>query len=247
MKMSDSITNLATALAKAQAEIRPAIFDSTNPHFRSKYASLTAVMEACREALSKNQIAVVQGAAVVDGAVAVTTLLLHASGEYISDELTMPFAQATPQQIGSSLSYCRRYSLASLVGITADDDDAEEAMPKPAAVSSDFAKDVKITPAKETDSQTRQSSNAQEVPASNKTEVARSRESKSKRATARAALIKGIFNTSNQLGMNITNLKEFISNLTGKSIAESGDLSDADLPFILGELQKLKATESKAA
>ena len=245
--MSDSITNLATALAKAQAEIRPAIFDSTNPHFRSKYASLTAVMEACREALSKNQIAVVQGAAVVDGAVAVTTLLLHASGEYISDELTMPFAQATPQQIGSSLSYCRRYSLASLVGITADDDDAEEAMPKPAAVSSDFAKDVKITPAKETDPQTRQSSNSQEVPASNKTEVAKSRESKSKRATARAALIKEIFNTSNQLGMNITNLKEFISNLTGKSIAESGDLSDADLPFILGELQKLKVTESKAA
>ena len=245
MKMSDSITNLATALAKAQSEIRPAIFDSTNPHFRSKYASLTAVMEACRDALSKNQIAVVQGAAVVDGAVAVTTLLLHASGEYISDELTMPFSQATPQQIGSSLSYCRRYSLASLVGITADDDDAEEAMPKPN--SGELAKDVKITPAKETESQTRQSSNAQEVPASNKTEVAKSRESKSKRATARAALIKEIFNTSNQLGMNITNLKEFISNLTGKSIAESGDLSDADLPFILGELQKLKATESKVA
>lgn len=78
-------------------------------------------------------------------------------------------------------------------------------------------------------------------------EVKTPRESKSKRATARATLIKEIFNTSNQLGMNITNLKEFISNLTGKSIAESGDLSDADLPFILGELQKLKATESKAA
>lgn len=247
--MSDSITNLATALAKAQAEIRPAIYDSTNPHFRSKYASLTAVMEACRDALSKNQIAVVQGAAVVDGAVAVTTLLLHASGEYISDELTMPFAQATPQQIGSSLSYCRRYSLASLVGITADDDDAEEAMSKPNTVNSEFAKDVKVTPLKEQTKavEVNQTSNTTEVQATNKTEVAKSRESKSKRAIARAALIKEIFNTSNQLGMNITNLKEFISNLTGKSIAESGDLSDADLPFILGELQKLKATESKAA
>ena len=85
------------------------------------------------------------------------------------------------------------------------------------------------------------------VKASNVREVKTQRESKSKRAIARAALIKEIFNTSNQLGMNITNLKEFISNLTGKSIAESGDLSDADLPFILGELQKLKATESKAA
>ena len=245
MKMSDSITNLATALAKAQAEIRPAIFDSTNPHFRSKYASLTAVMEACREALSKNQIAVVQGAAVVDGAVAVTTLLLHASGEYISDELTMPFAQATPQQIGSSLSYCRRYSLASLVGITADDDDAEEAMPKPN--SGELAKDVKITPAKETDSQTRQSSNSQEVQTTNKTEATKSKESKVKRATIRASKIKEIFEKSTELGMNLSQLKAFISEITGKSIAESADLSDADLPFILEELKKLQVAERKVA
>ena len=245
MKMSDSITNLATALAKAQAEIRPAIFDSTNPHFRSKYASLTAVMEACREALSKNQIAVVQGAAVVDGAVAVTTLLLHASGEYISDELTMQFAQATPQQIGSSLSYCRRYSLASLVGITADDDDAEEAMPKPN--SGEPAKDVKITPIKETDSQTRQSSNSQEVQTTNKTEATKSKESKVKRATIRATKIKEIFEKSTELGMNLSQLKAFISEITGKSIAESADLSDADLPFILEELKKLQVAERKVA
>ena len=245
MKMSDSITNLATALAKSQSEMRPAIFDSMNPHYKSKYASLTAVMEACREALSKNQIAVVQGAAVVDGAVAVTTLLLHASGEYISDELTMPFAQATPQQIGSSLSYCRRYSLASLVGITADDDDAEEAMPKPN--SGELAKDVKITPTKETDSQMRQSSNSQEVQTTNKTEATKSKESKVKRATIRASKIKEIFEKSTELGMNLSQLKAFISEITGKSIAESADLSDADLPFILEELKKLQVAERKVA
>lgn len=235
MKMSDSITNLATALAKAQAEIRPAIFDSTNPHFRSKYASLTAVMEACRDALSKNQIAVVQGASVVDGAVVVNTLLLHASGEYISDELSMPFAQATPQQIGSSLSYCRRYSLASLVGITADDDDAEAAMTKPQNQGQGF-KDVQVTPVKE-----------QDKPSISNTPEVKTKESKAKRASNRAALIREIFQTSTEYGMNITALKEFISKVTGKSIAESADLSDADLPFILDELKKLNTVKENVA
>lgn len=234
MKMSESITNLATALAKAQAEIRPAIFDSTNPHFRSKYASLTAVMEACREALSKNQIAVVQGASVVDGAVVVNTLLLHASGEYISDELSMPFAQATPQQIGSSLSYCRRYSLASLVGITADDDDAEAAMPKPQNQGQGF-KDVQVTPVKE-----------QSKPATSNTQEVKPKESKAKRASSRAAKIREIFQTSTTLGMNITALKEFISKVTGKSIAESSDLSDADLPTILAELQSMASEKAES-
>lgn len=248
MKMSDSITNLATALAKAQAEIRPAIYDSTNPHFRSKYASLTAVMEACRDALSKNQIAVVQGAAVVDGAVVVNTLLLHASGEYISDELSMPFAQATPQQIGSSLSYCRRYSLASLVGITADDDDAEEAMPKPTAVSSEFAKDVKLTPIKEQAKAVAvdKTSNKAEVRNPKPQETKPVKESKSKRAAVRASLIREIFQTSTGLGMNIGDLKSFIAEVTSKSIAESSDLSDADLPLILDGLRRLQAKEKVA-
>lgn len=247
MKMSDSITNLATALAKAQAEIRPAIYDSTNPHFRSKYASLTAVMEACREALSKNQIAVVQGAAVVDGAVAVTTLLLHASGEYISDELTMPFAQATPQQIGSSLSYCRRYSLASLVGITADDDDAEEAMPKTNS-NSEFTKDVKVTPIKEQAKAVAvdKTSNKAEVQNPNPQETKPVKESKSKRAAVRASLIREIFQTSTGLGMNIGDLKSFIAEVTSKSIAESSDLSDADLPLILDGLRRLQPKEQVA-
>lgn len=239
MKMSESITNLATALAKAQAEIRPAIFDSTNPHFRSKYASLTAVMEACRDALSKNQIAVVQGASVVDGAVVVNTLLLHASGEYISDELSMPFAQATPQQIGSSLSYCRRYSLASLVGITADDDDAEAAMPKPQNQGQGF-KDVQVTPVKEP---------TKPATTSNTTEVKpkESKETRAKRLNARKVQIREIFQTSTTLGMNISALKEFISKVTGKSIAESADLSDADLPFILDELKKLNTVKENVA
>ena len=248
MKMSDSITNLATALAKAQAEIRPAIYDSTNPHFRSKYASLTAVMEACRDALSKNQIAVVQGASIANDNVVVNTILLHASGEYISDELSMPFAQATPQQIGSSLSYCRRYSLASLVGITADDDDAEEASMVKATANSEFAKDVKVTPLKEQTKvvATNQTSNATEVKNPNPLETKPVKESKSKRAAIRASQIREIFQTSTGLGMNIGDLKSFIAEVTNKSIAESSDLSDADLPLILDGLRKLQAKEKAA-
>ena len=239
MRTSENITNIAASLALAQSEIEPAVFDSNNPDYNSRYASLASVMRACRNALSKNQIAVVQGSSVSEKNVVVNTMLIHASGDYIADDLSIPISQNTPQAIGSALTYGRRYGLASLVGIVCEeDDDAESAMPK--SDDNGGFDNVEYTAPKES---------VRQAPgkASTVKEVKTPRESKSKRAIARAALIKEIFNTSNQLGMNITNLKEFISNLTGKSIAESGDLSDADLPFILGELQKLKDTESKAA
>lgn len=234
MKMSESITNLATALAKAQSLIKPAIYDSNNPHFRSRYASLTSVMEACRDALSANQIAVIQDAEVNDKTVTVTTMLLHASGEFISSSLSMPFAQATPQAIGSSLTYAKRYSLSSLVGITSDEDDDGEAGSN--SPKSQGFKDVQVTPAKE---QTKPATT------SNTTEV-RSKETRAKRASSRAAKIREIFQTSTTLGMNIMALKEFISKVTGKSIAESSDLSDADLPTILAELQSMASEKAES-
>ena len=233
MKMSESITNLATALAKAQSLIKPAIYDSNNPHFRSRYASLTSVMEACRDALSANQIAVIQDAEVNDKTVTVTTMLLHASGEFISSSLSMPFAQATPQAIGSSLTYAKRYSLSSLVGITSDEDDDGEAGSN--SPKSQGFKDVQVTPAKE-----------QTKPATSNTQEVKSKESQAKRASSRAAKIREIFQTSTTLGMNIMALKEFISKVTGKSIAESSDLSDADLPTILAELQSMASEKAES-
>lgn len=125
--MSDSVAALAAALAKAQGMMSHASKDAQNPHFKSRYADLAAVWSAVREPLSANGLSVVQTVAQSDGTVGVRSLLLHASGEWISSLLEMPVAQKTPQGYGSALTYARRYALAALVGIAQDDDDAEAA------------------------------------------------------------------------------------------------------------------------
>ncbi len=123
--MSESIAALAAALAKAQGQMTHAAKDAQNPHFKAKYADLAAVWSAIREPLSANGLSVAQTVTQGDGTVGVTSLLMHASGEWILSTLTMPVAQKTPQGYGSALTYARRYSLAALVGIAQDDDDGE--------------------------------------------------------------------------------------------------------------------------
>ena len=128
MKTSDSIKELATALAKAQATMAGAKKDSTNPHFRSKYADLASIWEACRDALTSNGIAVVQMTrATAEEAVIVETRLMHSSGEWIEGELLVPVTKADAQGFGSALTYARRYSLAAAVGVAPEDDDGAAA------------------------------------------------------------------------------------------------------------------------
>ncbi len=121
---SQSITELAKALATVQGALQPAAKEAVNPHFRSKYADLPAVWDACRALLTKAGLSVVQmpveaGA----GRVGLTTMLLHASGEYISSTVSTALQNDNAQGVGSALTYLRRYSLAAMVGIVADDDD----------------------------------------------------------------------------------------------------------------------------
>lgn len=121
---SDSIKELATALAKAQAAIRPAVKDSENPHFRSKYADLSSVWEACRKPLTDNGLSVMQMPVDAgDGRVALTTMLLHTSGEFISSTVSTKLQKDDAQGVGSALTYLRRYALSSAIGVVADDDD----------------------------------------------------------------------------------------------------------------------------
>jgi hypothetical protein len=125
MTKSEQINELAAALVKAQAAVRPAIKDSVNPHFRSKYADLTSVWEACREALTSNGLSIVQMPEQGPDAdsISLTTILLHASGQYISGTVTSPLARRDAQGVGSALTYLRRYALAAMVGVVADEDD----------------------------------------------------------------------------------------------------------------------------
>ena len=123
MKKSDSIKDLAAALAKAQGTIKPAAKDSVNPFFKSAYANLTSVWEAIREPLAKNGLAVMQFPSVAAGIVSVETVLAHASGEWISETLTATPAKSDVQSLGSVVTYLRRYWLSAIVGVVADDDD----------------------------------------------------------------------------------------------------------------------------
>lgn len=127
MRTSESIAKLADALAKAQSAITHAAKDAKNPHFQSRYADLAAVWEACRTQLSANGIAVIQSPEADGNRVTVTTLLAHASGEWVQGALTLTARQADPQSVGSAITYGRRYGLASMVGVAPDDDDDGEA------------------------------------------------------------------------------------------------------------------------
>ena len=128
---SDHINEIATALAKCQGEMGPAIKDSINPHFKSKFATLYSIWEACRDPLSKNGLSVVQTMEFINEKLCLTTKLMHSSGQWICSTTPVISARNDAQGIGSALSYFKRYSLSALLGIcTADeDDDGNGAMP----------------------------------------------------------------------------------------------------------------------
>lgn len=151
MQTSQEIKNLAIALSKAQREIDSAKKTTSNDYFKSKYADLAEVWNAIREALTKNEIAVIQTPTATFGeyvkrtikidkgkgnppeyreitereaTIHVETRLVHSSGEWIEEKLSLMPNKNDCQSLGSAITYARRYSLAALAGVTQDDDDA---------------------------------------------------------------------------------------------------------------------------
>lgn len=130
--MSQDIGQLAGALAKAQGSIKGAVKDSENPYFKSLYADLASVWDACRGALSANDLAVIQTTEPDDKGVVVVTTLAHKSGEWMRGKLRVIPPKNDAQAIGSAITYCRRYALAAMVGIAQVDDDGNAATGKTA-------------------------------------------------------------------------------------------------------------------
>jgi hypothetical protein len=135
---SAEIAKLAAALCKAQAAMGGAKKDSTNPHFKNKYADLGSVWDAVRKPLTDNGLAVVQFPRTTRNGVEIETTLLHVSGEYMSDVLWMPVLKMDAMSVGSAITYGRRYSLMSVTGIApvndipdAGDDDGVAASDPP--------------------------------------------------------------------------------------------------------------------
>lgn len=131
MMRSESIAAIAPALIKAQASIGAAKKDTPNPFFKSTYADLATVIEAVKEPLNSNGIAFLQAVTTNEQGVCVETVLLHSSGEWVSEMLTVPVAKHDAQGVGSAISYGKRYGLQSLTGVPSVDDDGNAATKKP--------------------------------------------------------------------------------------------------------------------
>lgn len=129
---------IAAALARAQAEMSNPGFDSTNPHFKNKFASLAAVRNAVVPVLAKHGISIAQNLTNADKAVGCWTILTHASGQQmVFGPLTLPVSKDDAQGFGSAATYARRYSLMAVACVAGDDDDdANAATGKPAAAES---------------------------------------------------------------------------------------------------------------
>lgn len=130
MLTSSTLSSLAPALAIAQGELEDASKSSVNPAFHSKYADLAEVLQTLRPVLSKNGLSLVQTVGYYDPAaktLAVTTMLLHKSGEFIQDTCTMLVSKADAHGLGSAATYGRRYGAAAICGISQDDDDGNTA------------------------------------------------------------------------------------------------------------------------
>jgi hypothetical protein len=133
MSQSESIANLAKALSIVQGKLTYASKDSANPFFKSKYADLESVWDSCRALLSDNGLSVIQfPGEYFDGTMSLTTILAHASGEWMSQQMSVPVTKPDAQGAGSALSYMRRYALSAVVGVVQADDDGNAASsPKP--------------------------------------------------------------------------------------------------------------------
>lgn len=122
---------IASALVKAQKAFGPALKTNTNPAFRSKYADLSACVEAVIDALSANGIFLTQRTLECESGITVETVFLHESGEQLSSgPLHVPASKQDPQGYGSALTYARRYSLMAACGIAPEDDDGNAASRK---------------------------------------------------------------------------------------------------------------------
>jgi hypothetical protein len=139
IEQSNTIGALAGALAAAAPGLREARKDRRNTHMKNAYATLEAILEAVREPLALQGVAITQGVSADGGRVTVTTQLSHSSGEWMRTSLTIPVpenkALTVVQSMGSTITYGRRYTLSALCGLGAeerdeDDGEAERAPPR---------------------------------------------------------------------------------------------------------------------
>jgi len=130
MNTSELINELAEALGKAQSQMTGAKKASANPFFKSKYSDLSQVMEAISKPFADNDLCFVQGAEADELRVAVSTRIIHKSGQWIESTTILPPTKPDAQGWGSAITYAKRYGLQALAGVPSVDDDGNAAVKK---------------------------------------------------------------------------------------------------------------------
>ena len=127
MNKSESIKHLAIAMCSAQSEMGGAAKGAANPFFKSKYADLSSVVQAIKEPFANHGLSYVQFPVEDGGRIGIETVLMHESGEWLSNSFTVQLTKQDAQGAGSAITYCRRYGLQAVAGIPSEDDDGNAA------------------------------------------------------------------------------------------------------------------------
>ena len=144
MKTSETLAELSSALNKAQSEMSGAKKTAKNPFFKSNYANLEEVIHCIKEPFADNGLSFMQFPITSDGFAGVETIILHSSGEWVSNEFMLKCSKNDPQGMGSAITYARRYGLQSACGIPSEDDDGNAATSAPAAKKAAPAKEAPL-------------------------------------------------------------------------------------------------------
>lgn len=129
MKTSEQTDKLWPAIVKARQAMKGPKKDSTNPHFKSKYADLSECIEAADAAGSSHGLATLQEPSSDSAGVSVSTIIVHESGQWVQFEpLFIPASKSDAQGFGSAVSYARRYSIKAAWNMADDDDDGNAAV-----------------------------------------------------------------------------------------------------------------------
>ncbi|MED3575790.1 ERF family protein [Cytobacillus praedii] len=129
MRTSESIAEIAKALATFQSKVKQPEKDGANPHFKSKYVTLDGTVKAIHDCAPSHGLSYTQMPVSNESGVGVVTIIFHESGQFIEfDPFILPLEKKTAQGVGSATTYARRYSLSAAFGIVSDlDDDGNEA------------------------------------------------------------------------------------------------------------------------
>lgn len=206
MEKSESVKNLAIALAKFQNEVKDPRKDKNNPFFKSSYVALDGLMASVRPVLSKYGLSILQApASQGDGAVSLQTMIMHESGEFmIFPEFMIKAAKNDAQSLGSAITYARRYALSTVLGVAWDNDDDGNAGTFGTTAQTPYNANTRPTKAQNTYSNTN-------TPKTTQTSSEGNYEQK-------GGLLNNILSLGKEKGMTMQKINEFASEIFNKKV-----------------------------